>query len=84
MNTETAISMVSASRCCQASAVRTLTLPDMCTAGAVSHSARLVAGLRAVESEEGPRVALFDDPLAGVLAGDEVVQQARDYAMVTT
>ncbi len=49
----------------------------------MSHSAKLVAGLRAVESEEGPGAALFDDPLAGVLAGDEVVRQARDYAMVT-
>ena len=53
-----------------------------CPAGAVSHSAKLVAGLRAVESEEGAGAALFDDPLAGVLAGDEVVRQARDYAMV--
>ena len=55
----------------------------ICAAGAVSHSAKLVAGLRAVESEEGPGAALFDDPLAGVLAGDEVVRQAQDYAMVT-
>ena len=58
-------------------------LCSTCAAGAVSHSAKLVAGLRAVESEEGPGAALFDDPLAGVLAGDEVVRQARDYAMVT-
>ena len=50
-------------------------------AGAVSHSARLVAGLRAVESEEGA-AALFHDPLAGLLAGDSVVQDARDYANV--
>lgn len=49
----------------------------------MSHSARLVAGLRAVESEEGPGAALFSDPLAGVLAGDDVVRQVRDYAMVT-
>ena len=61
------------------------TVPTLlaCLAGVVSHSAKLVAALRAVESEESSGAALFSDPLAGVLAGDEVVQQARDYAMVT-
>ena len=51
-------------------------------AGAVSHSAKLVAGLRAIEWEEG-NAALFSDPLAGVLAGDKVVQECHDYAMVS-
>ena len=51
-------------------------------AGAVSHSAKLVAGLRAMECEEG-EAALFSDPLAGILAGDSVLHECRDYAMVS-
>jgi hypothetical protein len=35
-----------------------------------------------MECEEG-EAALFSDPLAGVLAGDKVLQECRDYAMVS-
>lgn len=49
--------------------------------GAVSNSARLIAGLRAVESEEGAAALLYD-PLAGLLAGEAAVHHARDYANV--
>ena len=40
----------------------------------MSNSARLVAAVRFLESEEG-RGALYSDPLAGALAGDKIVQQ---------
>ena len=41
------------------------------------------AALRALEDQEG-KGALFSDPLAGLLAGRDAVNQAEAYAQVLT